>query len=230
MGIESKAKCINGRLILLFVLYYVQPGSPCHPRIGLSWKSDQTRAEIRCGFDLAHTLNTNIRSINSMPPTHADCNHYSMSDLRRGWRGGCLYFFFNSKAYKIPRPLFLTIYLMTPHGVLLTNPLFFPYSPSVFPYVSWDEKQNTFVCSKRKRGEKILGGGRGIRLVVWLTSKTWFVDHIPPRSFWIQPGRRRKRQEARALELTPSYPHCWLNRGSPLKCLWPFGTRGAGVW
>lgn len=162
MGIESKANCINGRLILLFVLYYVQPGSPCHPRIWLSWKSDQTRPEIWCGFDLAHTLNTNTRSINLMPPTHADCNHYSRSAERM--EGACLYFFFNSLAYKIPRPLFLTIYLMTPHGVLLTNPLFFPYSPSVFPYVGWDEKQNTFVCSKRKRGEKkyrAVGGGFG---------------------------------------------------------------------
>lgn len=162
MGIESKANCINGRLILLFVLYYVQPGSPCHPRIWLSWKSDQTRAEIWCSFDLAHTLNTNIRSINLMPPTHADCNHYSMSDLRRGWRGLACISFLTPKHIKYP--LFLTIYLMTPHGVLLTNPLVFPYSPSVFPYVGWDEKQNTFVCSKRKRGEKkyrVVGGGFG---------------------------------------------------------------------
>lgn len=27
----------------------------------------------------------------------------------------------------------------------------------------------------------------------------------------------------------PSSPHCWLNRGSPLKCLWPLEERGRGL-
>lgn len=113
-----------------------------------------------------------------------------------------------------------------PLCALLTHPPLALLCFFLLPNVGLDEKQNTFICKKKKRGQ-----GREVRLVVWLMCEAWFLDrYILLRSFWIQLVRQRGKAGSRLAGIYfPSSPHFWLNRGSPLKCLWPLEERGRGL-
>lgn len=106
--------------------------------------------------------------------------------------------------------------------------LYIPYTPLtllLYSLMLVEMKSRTLLFAQKKKGR-----GWGVWLVVWLMCKAWFLDrYILPRSFRIQLVQQEGKAGNRRAGINfPPSPHCLLNRGSPLRCLWPLEERGRG--
>lgn len=162
---------------------------------------------------ISHALKTQIYGAFNLTPTHAGCNHYSMSDLcQRTKRGTCISFS-TPKHGKYPNQPFLKIYLMHPHP---TQMVFYLQILSSFLtlllqfHISAEMKSKTPLFALKENGKeenKKAGGGRGIWLVV-MTHKQGLICRslCPPEKLvnaaWTAGRDGGRKQEAHTHKLT----------------------------